>query len=194
MKKPDVRKYVTIIEDIYSEGFAPNVEKPLRKIAVAAIIKNPMAGAYHEDLSVLMEYSQWLGEELSRRAVEVAGPGNIVCYGKGAIIGLNGELEHAAALVHPGLGKPLRTILGGGLAIIPSAKKVGTAGTTIDIPLHYKDACYVRSHYNAMEVRIPDSPRDDEAVVILAFTDGGRLQARVGGFQMSEISLHDGQR
>lgn len=194
MYKPEVRKIVTSIETIYAEKLGEPAKQPLRKISVAAVIRNPLAGAYHEDLSPLMECGAWAGEELTKIAVKFLGEGKIVCYGKGAIVGLNGELEHAAALIHPELGAPMRKLLGGGLAIIPSSKKVGSAGTSIDIPLHYKDACFVRTHYNSMEVRIPDAPGNDEAVIVVAFTDGGRINARVGGLLMSDVKVHDGQR
>jgi hypothetical protein len=194
MYKPEVRKIVTNIETIYSENYGEPAKQPLRKISVAAVIKNPLAGDYHEDLTALMDCGAWAGEELTKIAVNILGEGNVVCYGKGAIIGLNGELEHAAALIHPELGAPMRKLIGGGLAIIPSSKKVGSAGTTLDVPLHYKDACFVRTHYNSMEVRIPDAPRNDEAVIIAVFTDGGRINARVGGLLMSDVKVHDGQR
>ena len=169
-------------------------DKPLKRVSVAAVIKNPFAGKYQEDLSELSEIGEWLGDYLTTEAAKILGPENVESYGKGAIIGLSGELEHGAAILHPKLGKPMRAAIGGGKAIIPSAKKAGPAGTCLDVPLHYKDAAFVRTHYDAMEVRIPDAPKCDEIVVALAFTDGGRPHPRIGGLQKSEIKGEDGLR
>lgn len=190
-----IRKIVTNVEEIHYEGFK-ELEKPLKKCSVAAVIKNPFAGSYVEDLSMLSEIGQYLGGELTRRAVEAMGikPEEANSYGKGAIIGLNGELEHGAAILHPLLGKPMREQVNGGKAIIPSAKKAGPAGTSLDVPLHYKDAAFVRTHYDAMEVRIPDAPKDDEIVVAIVVTNGGRPHPRIGGLQVSEIKGEDGLR
>ncbi len=193
MLEPKIRKVVTSVEEIRYEGFS-DLEKPIRRVSVAAVIKNPYAGKYQEDLSELSEIGEWLGDYLSKEAVKVLGEGNVHSYGKGAIAGLDGELEHCAAILHPKLGKPMRDAIGGGKAIIPSAKKAGAAGTALDVPLHYKDAAFVRTHYDAMEVRIADAPKCDEIVVALAFTDGGRPHARIGGLQISEIKGEDGLR
>ena len=189
----EIRKIVTIVEELRKEA-GRRVEPPRRKVAVCAVIENPFAGQYQEDLSVLMDYGEQLGDLLSRRAVEILGPGRIESFGKGAIVGTRDELEHAAALLHPKLGAPLRANIGGGKAIIPSAKKVGAPGTTLDVPLHYKDAAFVRSHYDAMEVHIPDAPREGEIVVAVAFTDGGRPLARIGGLRKEEVKGEDGLR
>jgi len=193
MLKPEIRKIVTNTEEIYYEGFKP-LDKPLRKIAVAAVIKNPYAGSYVEDLSELSEYGEYLGGYLSKIAVETLGGAAVHNYGKGAIIGLNGELEHGGAILHPKLGAPMREAIGGGKAIIPSAKKIGPAGTALDVPLHYKDAAFVRTHYDAMEIRIPDAPRDNEIVAVLVFTDGGRPHARIGELILSDVKGEDGLR
>lgn len=193
MLEPKIRKVVTVVEDVRCEGFA-ELAKPLRKVSVAAVIKNPFAGKYVEDLSELTDMGEWLGDFLSKEAVKVLGDGNVHSYGKGAIAGLDGELEHCAAILHPKLGKPMRDAIGGGKSIIPSAKKAGGAGTALDVPLHYKDAAFVRTHYDAMEVRIADAPKADEIVVALAFTDGGRPHPRIGGLQVSEIKGEDGLR
>ncbi|MDR3139921.1 MAG: amino acid synthesis family protein [Treponema sp.] len=193
MKEPKIRKIVTTVEEIRYEGFS-DLEKPIRRVAVSAVIHNPFAGKYQEDLSELTEIGEWLGDYLSKEAVKVLGPGKVNSYGKGAIIGLAGELEHGAAILHPKLGSPMREAIGGGKAIIPSAKKAGAAGTALDVPLHYKDAAFVRTHYDAMEVRIADAPKYDEIVVSLAFTDGGRPHPRIGGLQVSEIKGEDGLR
>ena len=190
-----IRKIVTNVEEIRFEGFRA-LEKPLKKCSVAAVIKNPFAGRYEEDLSELSKIGEYLGGELTARAVRAMGikPEDVNSYGKGAIIGLSGELEHGAAILHPLLGKPMRAQVNGGKAIIPSAKKAGAAGTSLDIPLHYKDAAFVRTHYDAMEVRIPDAPKDDEIVVAIALTNGGRPHPRIGGLQVSEIKGEDGLR
>ena len=181
-------------EEIRYEGFK-EIDPPKHRVSVAAVIKNPYAGRYQEDLSVLTDIGEYLGGYLSEIAVKNFAEGTkINSYGKGAIIGLDGELEHGAAILHPKLGKPMRAAIGGGKAIIPSAKKAGGAGTALDVPLHYKDAAFVRTHYDAMEVRIPDAPHADEIVVALAFTDAGRPHPRIGGLQVSEIKGEDGLR
>lgn len=190
---PKIRKIVTNVEEIRFEGFR-ELEKPIHKCSVAAVIQNPFAGKYVEDLSELSEYGEYLGEYLTKIAVKTLGGVPVHSYGKGAIVGLNGELEHGGAILHPKLGKPMREVIGGGKAIIPSAKKTGPAGAGLDVPLHYKDAAFVRTHYDAMEVRIPDAPKADEIVVALAFTDGGRPHARIGGLQLNEIKGEDGLR
>jgi len=192
MKKPMIRKIVTNIEEICFEGFK-ELEKPLHRCVVAAVIKNPYAGAYAEELSDLTEIGEYLGEHLTKIAVKNLGVA-VESYGKGAIIGVNGELEHGAAILHPKLGKPMRDVIGGGKAIIPSAKKCGSPGTSLDVPLHYKDAAFVRTHYDAMEIRIADAPKSDEIVVAVAFADGGRPHARIGGLQISEVKGEDGLR
>lgn len=190
-----IRKIVTNVEEIKFEGFKP-LEKAIKKCSVSAVIKNPFAGKYVEDLSELSEIGQFLGGELTAQAVKAMGikPEEVNSYGKGAIIGLNGELEHGAAILHPLLGKPMREQVNGGKAIIPSSKKAGPAGTSLDVPLHYKDAAFVRTHYDAMEVRIPDAPKADEIVVSLVVTNGGRPHPRIGGLQVSEIKGEDGLR
>lgn len=190
-----IRKIVTNVEKIRYEGFK-SLDTPIKKCSVSAVIKNPFAGEYVEDLSELSEIGQFLGGELTAQAVKAMGikPEEANSYGKGAIIGLNGELEHGAAILHPLLGKPMREQVNGGKAIIPSAKKTGAAGTSLDVPLHYKDAAFVRTHYDAMEVRIPDAPKADEIVVSIVVTNGGRPHPRIGGLQVSEIKGEDGLR
>jgi hypothetical protein len=193
MKEPKIRKIVTTVEEIRYEGFS-DLAQPIHRVAVSAVIKNPFANKYQEDLGELTEVGEWLGDYLSKEAVKILGTGKVHSYGKGAIIGLDGELEHGGAILHPKLGKPMRDAIGGGKAIIPSAKKAGAAGTALDVPLHYKDAAFVRTHYDAMEVRIADAPKGDEIVVSLVFTDGGRPHPRIGGLQVSEIKGEDGLR
>jgi hypothetical protein len=133
---------------------------------------------------------------LTKKAVAALGlaPDNVHSYGKGAIVGTNGELEHCAAIMHPALGKPMRANVGGGKALIPSAKKLGYPGVAIDVPLGYKDAAFVRSHFDAMEVRVPDAPRGNELILIVVVTDAGRPAARVGGLKVEEVKGEDGLR
>lgn len=192
-KKPEIRKIVTTIEEISYEGFAP-VNPPIHKCAVSAVIRNPFAGQYVESLQELSDIGEYLGGYLTGLAVKALGGVPVHSYGKGAIVGLDGELEHGGAILHPQLGKPMREEIDGGKAIIPSAKKAGGAGTALDVPLHYKDAAFVRTHYDAMEVRIADAPKADEIVVSLVFTDGGRSHPRIGGLHVGEVKGEDGLR
>jgi hypothetical protein len=191
----DVRKYVGLIEEIRIENGTP-VNPPARKAAAVAVIKNPFAGTYAKDLESLTDIGDILGEELSRRAMKSLqiDPGKVESFGKGAVVGLGGELEHAAALLHPKLGHAVRRVVGGGKTMMPSAKKMGVAGTELDVPVHCKEAALVRSHFDAMAVRVPDAPRDDEILVVVVLTDAGRPLARVGGLKKEEISIHDGLR
>jgi hypothetical protein len=193
--KPQVRKIYTVVEETHADGTV-RLETPTRKAAAAAVFTNPFAGKYQEDLSLLIQWSEALGELLTQKAVAALGiaPEKVHSYGKGAIVGANGELEHCAAIMHPALGKPMRANVGGGKALIPSAKKAGYPGVAIDVPLGYKDAAFVRSHFDAMEVRMPDAPRGNELVLIVAVTDAGRPAARVGGLQVAEVKGEDGLR
>jgi hypothetical protein len=186
----EIRKVVTIVEEVRSEAgiVAP---RPLRRVATAAVVSNPYAGRYQEDLSALVEFSRELGRLLGTRAVEALGDAP-ESYGKAAIAGVNGEQEHANAFLTTTFGDELRRAVGGGTAWITSATKVGPLGASLDVPLAYKDALYVRSHYDAMEVRIPDAPRPDEVVVIVAITNGGRLNARLGGLSKEQAKGEDG--
>lgn len=194
-EKPHIRKIYTVVEETHADG-ALNLEAPTRKAAAAAVFRNPFAGKYEEDLSLLIRWSEDLGAMLTQKAVAALGiePGKVHSYGKGAIVGGKGELEHCAAIMHPALGKPMRANVGGGKALIPSAKKAGFPGVAIDVPLGYKDAAFVRSHFDAMEVRVPDAPRGNELVLIVAVTDSGRPAARVGGLQVDEVKGEDGLR
>jgi hypothetical protein len=190
----EIRKIVTVVEDIFMDGERKAV-RPVRKVAAIAVIRNPYAGTYQEDLSPLVDYSEEIGRTISGRAVEALGKDRKVeSYGKAAIVGEKGELEHAAALLHPKLGTPLRSAVGGGKAIIPSAKKIGRMGDSIDIPLHFKDAAFVRSHFDAMTVSIGDAPKADEILLAIAVTDGGRPNPRVGGLKKEEAKGEDGLR
>jgi len=191
--KPEIRKIYTLVEETHADGLSV-LPKAHKKAAAIAVFKNPYANIYQEDLSLLYKWSEELGAELTRRAVAALGvsPEQVESYGKAAIAGENGELEHCAALMHPALGKPMRDNVGGGKAIIPSAKKMGYPGVAIDVPLHFKNAAFVRTHFDAMEVRVPDAPRANELVLVVAVTDSGRPCARVGGLQVSEVKGEDG--
>ena len=170
------------------------VDPAVRRVVTAAVLRNPFAGRYVEDLSELIAESVALSGTLSAIAVAHLVGKPVHSYGKGGIVGTKGELEHVAAMLHPEFGAPLREACGGGKAIIPSAKKRGAPGATLDIPVHYKDAAFVRSHFDAVELRIADAPDDDELVIAVAVTDGGRPLPRVGGLQVAEIVGEDGLR
>src|SRR4029079_5202666 len=172
------------------------VTPPTRRAAAVAVIENPFAGRYAEDLTELMEIGEELGALLAERAVAALGieGSRAEGYGKAAAVGENGELEHAAAILHPKLGAPVRKVLGKGAALIPSSKKRGGLGVALDIPLGHKDAAFVRSHFDGMEVRINDAPRANEIMVAVAVTDSGRPLPRVGGLTKGEIKGEDGLR
>ncbi|NNA37627.1 amino acid synthesis family protein [Pseudomonas lundensis] len=191
-----IRKYYTVVEEIKKDGLKEVEGKEHKRVTIAVVAENPFAGKYVEDLSPLSDWAESMGLELVEKALKAAGidQSEAESYGKAAIVGGNGELEHAAALLHPSLGKPFRDGLGGGKAIIPSAKKMGYPGCAIDGPVHYKDAAFVRTHFDAMEVRVPDAPRDNELVLILTVTNCGRPHPRVGGLEISGIKGEDGLR
>ena len=193
--KAKIRKIVTFVEETRSE-MGKTVEPATRRAAAVAVIENPFAGRYEADLTELMEIGEELGTLLTERAVAALGiPGpSTESYGKAAAVGENGELEHAAAVLHPKLGAPVRKVLGKGAALIPSSKKRGGPGVTLDIPLGHKDAAYVRSHFDGMEIRVNDAPRANEILVAIAVTDSGRPLARVGGLTKDQIKGEDGLR
>jgi hypothetical protein len=193
--KARIRKIVTFVEEIRTE-MGRAVEPPTRRAAAVAVIENPCAGKYVEDLSELMAIGEELGEILTEKAVAALGiaANKVESYGKAAAVGENGEIEHAAAILHPKLGTPVRRVLGKGAALIPSSKKRGGLGVAIDIPLGHKDAAFVRSHFDSMEIRIADAPRANEIVVAIAVTDSGRPLARVGGLTKEQIEGEDGLR
>lgn len=191
----EIRKLLTVVEETRTEMGRP-VDPPVRRAAAIAVIRNPFAGRYQEDLAELVAVGEELGALLTERAVAALGiPGSSVqSYGKAAAVGEDGELEHAAAILHPKLGAPVRAALGGGAALIPSSKKRGGPGVPLDIPLGHKDAAFVRSHFDGMEVRVTDAPRRDEIVVAVGVTDGGRPLPRIGGLALGEIVGKDGLR
>ena len=191
----DIRKIVIQVDETRKEqGRA--IEPPTRRAVAIAVIANPYAGRYSENLDELIAIGEELGALLGQKAVKALGiePGQAQSYGKAAIVGEGGELEHAAAILHPKLGAPLRVAVEKGAALVPSAKKRGTLGTAIDVPLGHKDAAFVRSHFDAVEARVSDAPRAGEIVVAVAVTDSGRPLPRIGGLQVSEIEGKDGLR
>ena len=187
-----VRKFVTVVEEILSQAGIP-ADRPLRKVAAMVVVKNPYAGHYARDLSAAVAWSEELGLRLGQMAVDALGD-QPESYGKAAIAGINGEQEHANAFLTTTFGDALRKAVGGGKAWITSNTKVGPPGTSLDVPLAYKDALYVRSHYDTMEVRIPDAPLPDEVVVIAVVANRGRLNARLGGLKKEEATGADGLR
>jgi hypothetical protein len=190
-----IRKLIVSVEETRVE-MGREVSPPTRKALAIAVIANPYAGRYSENLDELVAIGEELGDLLGRRCVQVLGiePEQAESYGKAAVVGEAGELEHAAAILHPKLGAPLRKAVGKGAALVPSAKKAGGPGTPIDVPLGHKDAAFVRSHFDAVEARVPDAPRAGEILVAVAVTDSGRPLPRVGGLQKHEIKGEDGLR
>ena len=193
--KANIRKLVVQVDETRKE-MGRSIEPPTRRAVAIAVIENPYAGRYSESLDELIEIGEELGALLGNKAVQALGiaPGAAQSYGKAAIVGEAGELEHAAAILHPKLGAPLRKILGKAPALIPSSKKRGSLGVVLDVPLGHKAAAYVRSHFDGMEVRIPDAPRAGEIVVAVALTSGGRPLPRVGGLTHAEAKGEDGLR
>lgn len=190
-----IRKLIVQVDETRIE-MGQTIDPPARKAVAIAVIENPYAGRYEAQLDELVAIGEELGGLLGQRCVQALGiaPEQAHSYGKAAIVGEAGELEHAAAILHPKLGAPLRQAVGKGAALVPSAKKRGGLGTAIDVPLGHKDAAYVRSHFDAVEARVADAPRANEIVVAVAVTDSGRPLARIGGLQVSEIKGEDGLR
>lgn len=189
-----VRKIVVNVETVWHEGGAP-AARPLLVGWVGAAVANPYAGRFIEDIMPMMEALKPLGVDMTKRLVAALGGDakSVEAYGKAMLAGTAGELEHGAVWHVPG-GYAMREVLGSAKAIVPSVMKVGAAGARVDIPIHHKDAAYVRSHFSAIEAGIPDAPRPDELCLFLAMTTGGRVHARAGGLKASEIKLWDGQR
>ncbi len=191
----EIRKLVVFLEETHREmgqGIAPAT----RKAAAVAVIANPFAGRFEPDLEALMAMGEELGGLLGQRCVQALGiqPAQAESYGKAAMVGEAGELEHAAAILHPRLGAPLRLAVEKGAALVPSSKKMGGPGQALDIPLGHKDAAYVRSHFDAMVVSLNDAPRAGEIMVAVAVTDSGRPLPRVGGLTADQAIGTDGLR
>lgn len=188
------RKFHATVEEIFHEG-GPRAARPLRRAALLAVIHNPYAGRYEPDILPMMEALNDLGVEMAGRLVTMLGgdPKTIEGYGKGAIVGAAGELEHGALWHVPG-GYAMRRVLGEAKAIVPSAKKVGAPGSHLDVPITHINASYVRSHFDAMEVGLADGPHEDELLLALVMTTGPRIHARVGGLKAAEIKGEDGLR
>ncbi len=190
-----IRKIAVWVEETHTEMGRP-IQPPTRKAVAVAVIANPFAGRYVEDLTPLMDIGAELGALLGARCVAALRiePGQAESYGKAAMVGENGELEHAAAILHPKLGAPLREAVESGAALVPSSKKMGGPGQDLDVPLGHKDAAYVRTHFDGIEVRLNDAPRANEIMVAVAITDSGRPLPRVGGLTHAEAVGEDGLR
>lgn len=194
MPEVRVRKMLTTVEEILHEG-GPAPKTPLRRAAALAVIHNPFAGRFVPDIAGFMDDLKPLGMEMAKLLIAALGGNSTIVegYGKGAIVGAAGELEHGALWHVPG-GYAMREVLGGAKAIVASTKKVGGPGTRLDVPITHINASYVRSHFDAMEVGIADAPRADEIVLALVMTTGARVHARVGGLKVSEVKGEDGLR
>ncbi|MBR0655627.1 amino acid synthesis family protein [Plastoroseomonas arctica] len=192
---PVIRRITLLLDETHRE-MRRDVAPPIRRVVACAVIENPFAWRYMDDLAELIGQGEALGGLLAARCLEALGvPGEAAqSYGKAAIVGEAGELEHAAALLHPKMGAPIRALLGGGAALIPSAKKSGGPGTAIDVPLGHKDAAFVRSHFDAIEARVSDAPRASEIAVFVAIAAGGRPLPRIGGLTIGEVEGKDGLR
>ena len=191
--KAKIRKLIVQVDEVHLE-MGQAINPPTRRALAMAVIENPCAGKYVENLDELIAIGEELGGYLGDRCVQALGilPSEAQSYGKSAIVGEAGEIEHAAAILHPKMGAGLRVAVQKGAALVPSSKKRGGMGTAIDVPLGHKDAAVVRSHFDAIEARISDAPRKNEIVVAIAVTDSGRPLARVGGLQVNEIKGVDG--
>lgn len=194
MHEPEIRKFLTVVEEIHHEG-GPRAARPLLRAAAVAVIANPFAGRYVADITGFMEDLKPLGLMMARRLLGALGgdAAAVEGYGKGAIVGAGGELEHGALWHAPG-GYAMREVLGGARAIVPSAKKVGGPGTRLDVPVTHVNASYVRSHFDSMEVGLNDAPRAGEMLLALVMTTGPRIHARAGGLEARDIKGEDGLR
>lgn len=194
MSEIKIRKQAILSEEVFHEG-GPVASEPLRRVAMISVIENPFAGRYEADITGFMKTLEPLGLAMAQRMIEVLGGDAAVVegYGKGAIVGAAGELEHGALWHVPG-GYAMREVLGDAKAIVPSTKKVGGVGTRLDVPITHVDASYVRSHFDAMEVGLNDAPRANELALILVMTTGSRIHARVGGLDKKDIVGKDGLR
>ena len=190
-----IRKWIEFFEEANSNETGIDAEGfPIAKFGVGAIIKNPYAGKFSQELSLLTEPSKGLGEAFGERLLRAANGYAVVSYGKSCIVGVNGEYEHGNACLTTAFADPVRKAIGGGQAWIPSTGKIGGPGTAIDIPLAHKDALYVRSHYDTVTVSAHDAPRTDEILVLFAGASRGRLHARLGGLDEADVTGKDGLR
>ncbi len=194
MPEPQIRKSAIVTETIWHEG-GPVAETPLRRAAAMTVIANPFAGRYVDDIQPFMEDLKPLGERMAQDLIDALGgdPSVIEGYGKGAIVGTNGELEHGALWHAPG-GYAMRAKIEKSMAIVPSTKKVGAPGARLDVPVTHANASYVRSHFDAMEVGIPDAPKADEMLLVLVMTTGPRVHNRAGGLAAQDVKGEDGLR
>lgn len=193
MPEPILRKISTSVEEIYHEG-GPVSEIPLRRAAAIAVIQNPFAGRFEPDIQGFIDDLRPLGLQMATMLVEAIGGADLVeGYGKGAIVGAGGELEHCALWHAPG-GYAMRELIGGSKAIVPSSKKVGTVGTRLDVPVTHINAAYVRSHFDSMEVGLNDAPRVNEILLALVMTTGPRIHSRSGGLEVADVEGKDGLR
>ena len=172
------RRIVIIRDTVFTDPYGMSCT-PVTRIAAAAVIKNPLAYGYKEDLAELFDIGAALGESLMSELAAML-PGSPVSYGKAALVGTGGDMEHGGALIHPKLGKHMRAALGGGKALIPSNVKIGAVGSSIDVPLGHKDEAWSFAHFDTITVSVPDAPLQDEIVMIMAIADGGRINPRVG--------------
>lgn len=184
--KIEIRRTYTFVEERREEA-GRLADTPLRRVAAIAVVKNPYAGRYVDDLKPMIDASAELGREVGQIALRAFGNGQVQSYGKGGIVGLDGEQEHANALLTTTFANPIRDMVGGGAAWISSFTKRASPGSSIDIPMNHKDDVYVRSHYDGMSVVVPDAPLPDEIVVIMCLANRGRLNARVGGLTHEEV-------
>ncbi|MET0444557.1 MAG: amino acid synthesis family protein, partial [Pseudorhodoplanes sp.] len=189
----NIRRTYALIED-KNETAGQRVATPVRKIAIVAVLENPYVGRYVDDLSPLIEASAGLGATMGKMALDALGSHEVQSYGKGGLVGLNGEAEHASALLTTAYANPLREVIGGGKAWISSMVKMGTPGCTIDIPMNHRDDIYVRSHYDGMTVSLQDTPMSDEIAIIFCIASAGRINARVGGLTHEEVVRRHGAK
>lgn len=194
MPEPQIRKTAILTETIWHEG-GPKADKPQRRAAMMTVIANPFAGSYVEDIAGFMDDLKPLGAQMAQELIDTLGGDAeaIEGYGKGAIVGINGELEHGALWHVPG-GYAMRDKIAESMAIVPSTKKVGAPGARLDVPVTHTNACYVRSHFDAMEVGLSDAPKADEIMLVLVMTTGPRVHARVGGLKAEDVKGEDGLR
>jgi hypothetical protein len=188
----EVRKRSLTIETTYHEG-GPVVDVPLKMAAACAVIRNPYAGRYEPDLMPFMAELRTLGTSLAQELVDTLGRDKVEVYSKAAIVGVDGEMEHGAVW-HEAGGWAMRSVLGEPKAIVPAAKAVAGTGYRLMVPVHYIHACYVRSHFNSIEVGIQDAPRPKEILFALVMGTGGRVHSRLGGLTKDKVAVHDGQR